>query len=50
METLLDANQVLEVTVDAFGKQNRVSIARNLGLSDGEIADATADLAQVQVL
>jgi molecular chaperone DnaK len=45
-----DANQVLEVTVDAFGKQNRVSIARNLGLSDGDIAHATADLAQVHVM
>ena len=45
-----DANQVLEVTVNAFGKQNRVSIARNVGLSEGELAEATADLAEVQVL
>ncbi len=45
-----DANQVLEVTVNAFGKQNRVSIARNVGLSESEIAHATADLAEVQVL
>src|SRR5581483_9910823 len=37
-----DANQVLEVTVDAFGKQNRVSIARNVGLSEMELAEATA--------
>jgi molecular chaperone DnaK len=44
-----DANQVLEVTVDAFGKQNRVSIARNVGLSDLEIDAATADLAQISV-
>ena len=45
-----DANQVLEVTVDAFGKQNRVSIARNVGLSESEIATATADLSQVKIL
>lgn len=45
-----DANQVLEVTVNAFGKQNRVSIARNVGLSESEIANATADLAHVTVL
>jgi len=41
-----DANQVLEVVVDAYGKQNKVSIARNTGLSEGEIAAATADLSQ----
>lgn len=45
-----DENQVLEVTVDAFGKQNRVSIARTTGLSDAEIANATADLSQVKVV
>ncbi len=45
-----DANQVLEVTVDAFGKQNRVSIARNVGLNELEIDAATADLAQITVL
>ncbi len=45
-----DANQVLEVTVDAFGKQNRVSIARNVGLTESEIATATADLSQVRIL
>jgi len=44
-----DANQVLEVTVDAFGKQNRVSIARNVGLNELEIDAATADLAQICV-
>jgi molecular chaperone DnaK len=44
-----DANQVLEVTVDAFGKQNRVSIARNVGLNELEIDAATADLAQITV-
>lgn len=41
-----DANQVLEVTVDAYGKQNRVSIARNIGLSEAEISQATADLTE----
>jgi molecular chaperone DnaK len=41
-----DANQVLEVVVDAYGKQNKVSIARNTGLSESEIADATADLSE----
>ena len=44
-----DANQVLEVTVDAFGKQNRVSIARNVGLNELEIEAATADLAQITI-
>ena len=45
-----DANQVLEVTVNAFGKQNRVSIARNVGLSESEIASATAELSHVTIL
>ncbi len=45
-----DANQVLEVTVDAYGKQNRVFIARTTGLSAGEIATATADLSQIKVM
>jgi len=44
-----DANQVLEVTVNAFGKQNRVSIARNVGLTELELEEATADLSQVFV-
>lgn len=43
-------NQVLEVVVEAYGRQNRVSIARNTGLSDAEIEVATADLAQIRVL
>ena len=42
-------NQVLEVIVDAYGRQNRVQIARNTGLSDSEIELATADLLQIQV-
>jgi molecular chaperone DnaK len=45
-----DENQVLEVVVEAYGRQNRVSIARNTGLSDSEIEVATADLAQIRVL
>jgi len=44
-----DPNQVLEVTVAAFGKENKVSISRNTGLSDEEIAEATADLSAVRV-
>ncbi len=44
-----NANQVLEVTVDAFGKQNRVCITRS-GMNDVEIDVATADLAQLTVL
>ncbi len=43
-------NQVLEVIVDAYGRQNRVQIARNTGLSDSEIETATADLLQINVV
>jgi molecular chaperone DnaK len=43
-------NQVLEVVVEAYGRQNRVSIARNTGLSESEIETATADLAQITVV
>jgi molecular chaperone DnaK len=43
-------NQVLEVIVDAYGRQNRVQIARNTGLSDSEIEAATADLLQIRVV
>ena len=43
-------NQVLEVVVEAYGRQNRVSIARNTGLSESEIELATADLAQIKVV
>ncbi len=45
-----NANQVLEVVVEAYGRQNRVQIARNTGLSDSEIEDATADLSQIKVV
>ena len=44
-----DENQVLEVTVDAYGNQNQVKIARNIGLSDSEMEAATADLMRVNV-
>ncbi len=42
-------NQVLEVTVNAFGKRSSVSIKRMTGLSEDEIAGATADLALIKV-
>jgi len=45
-----DVNQVLEVTVDAYGKQNKVSISRNTGLSDSELVAATADLSRLKIL
>lgn len=44
-----DASQVLHVVVDAYGKQNMVTIARNVGLSDHELQRATADLEQITV-
>ena len=43
-------NQVLEVVVEAYGRQNRVSIARNTGLSESEIETATADLSLITVV
>lgn len=43
-------NQVLEVIVDAYGRQNRVQIARNTGLSESELETATADLLQINVV
>ena len=43
-------NQLLEVVVEAYGRQNRVQIARNTGLSESEIETATADLLQIKVL
>jgi molecular chaperone DnaK len=42
-------NQVLEVVVEAYGRTSRVSIARNTGLAENEIALATADLAQLTI-
>jgi molecular chaperone DnaK len=43
-------SQVLEVVVEAYGRQNRVQIARNTGLSENEIETATADLLQIKVV
>lgn len=43
-------NQVLEVVVEAYGRQNSVSIARNTGLSESEIETATADLSLITVV
>jgi len=45
-----DENQMLEVVVEAYGRQNRVQIARNTGLSESEIETATADLLQIKVV
>lgn len=44
-----DVNQVLNVTLSAYGKANRVTISRNLGLSDSELSDASADLSSIQI-
>jgi molecular chaperone DnaK len=44
-----NSNQVLEVIVDAFGKQNRVTIQRNTGLSEDEMASATMSLSLIKV-
>ncbi len=44
-----DKNQILEVTVDAYGKQNKVAIARNNAMSEAELELATADLSQIKV-
>ena len=44
-----DENQVLEVKVDAYGKQSVVKISRNLGLNEAEMEEATADLMRVNV-
>jgi molecular chaperone DnaK len=46
---LYNENQLLEVVVEAYGRQNRVRIARNTGLSDLELATATADLQLITV-
>ncbi|MEP6670069.1 MAG: Hsp70 family protein [Chthoniobacter sp.] len=45
-----DENQVLEVIVDAYGRQNRVKIVRSTGLSESEIDQATADMVQIHVV
>ena len=42
-------NQVLEVTVQACDRINRVQITRGANFSEAETAEATAELAQIQV-
>jgi molecular chaperone DnaK len=44
-----NANQVLEVAVEACGKRSKMSIERNTGLAEDEIAQATSSLGQLQV-
>jgi molecular chaperone DnaK len=44
-----NANQVLEVTVDAFGNKKSVCITRN-GLNERELDKAASDLAQLTVV
>ena len=44
-----NTNQTLEVVVDAFGKTNKVTIQRNTGLSEEEMAGATASLSLIKV-
>ena len=46
---IYNENQVLEVIVEAYGRQTRVQIARNTGLSESELEMATADLLQIKV-
>lgn len=45
-----NANQVLEVAVQACGNQTRISIERNTGLAPAEIAAAKAGLAALTVV
>jgi molecular chaperone DnaK len=45
-----NANQVLEVTVEACGKQTHVCITRSSDFSESEFLEATADIAQLVVL
>jgi len=44
-----NTNQVLEVIVEAFGKKSQVTIQRNTGLSEDEMANATANLSLIKV-
>ena len=44
-----NANQVLEVAVQACGNQTRISIERNTGLAPGDIEAAKAGLAELTV-
>jgi len=42
-------NQILEVVVDGFGKQKVIEIQRNMGLSEDEVAQATAKMSLIRV-
>jgi molecular chaperone DnaK len=44
-----NANQVLEVAVQAAGNQKKVTIERNTGLAPGEVAQAAAALDEISV-
>jgi molecular chaperone DnaK len=44
-----NSNQILEVVVEAYGNKKQIMIKRNTGLSEGEIEQATADLALINV-
>ena len=44
-----NTNQVLNVNVEAFGKQAKVTIEREGGLSESDLARATANLSLIKV-
>jgi len=44
-----NANQVLEVAVEACGKRSKVSILRNVGLAQDEIEKAAASLGELKL-
>jgi molecular chaperone DnaK len=44
-----DANQVLEIAVEACGKRSKMSIERNTGLAEHEIGQATSSLGELTV-
>ena len=44
-----NANQVLEISVEACGNRAKVSIERNTGLAPGEVAQAIANLGSLRV-
>ena len=44
-----NANQVLEVAVNACGNQAKVTIERNTGLAPGEVARAAAGLGALAI-
>jgi molecular chaperone DnaK len=44
-----DANQVLEVAIEACGQRSKMSIERNTGLAEHEIAQAASSLGELKV-